>query len=145
MRQPANQDYRVLLVEDNPDFRDLYCFYSRQARLKTLAAKNGTEALEYLHEHTFDCILLDYMLPDYSGLEIVEILKADPLYERNRDCKIIATSAIDLPNQMLVNLYNAGIALFLPKTFSLKEMVKVISHFCFASTVLRGARQEVLA
>ncbi|KAA3616555.1 MAG: response regulator [Calditrichaeota bacterium] len=144
MRQFSNHGYRVLLVEDNPDFRDLYCFYSRQAKLKTLAAKNGTEALEYLHEHTFDCILLDYMLPDFSGLEIVEILKNEPRYERNKLCNVVAVSAIDLPSQMLTNLYSAGISLFLPKTFSLKEMVQVISHFCFSTTVLRDTREKVL-
>ncbi|MCA9731071.1 response regulator [candidate division KSB1 bacterium] len=144
MRQLIDHDYQVLLVEDNPDFRDLYCFYSRQAKLKTLAAKNGTEALQYLREQTFDCILLDYMLPDYSGLEIVEIINSDPLYEQNKDCKIVAVSAIELPQQMLANLYNAGVSLFLSKTFALKEMVQVITNFCFASTVIRNTKEQML-
>lgn len=144
MRQSTLHGYHVLLVEDNPDFRDLYCFYSRQAKLKTLTAKDGTEALDYLRNHTFDCILLDYMLPDYSGLEIIEILKNDPVYERNKACKIVAVSAIDLPQQMLAKIYNAGATLFLSKTFALKEMVQVVHNFCFATTVSRDAEEMVL-
>lgn len=44
---------------------------------KTLEAANGTEALEMIHSYQPDCILLDLLLPDPNGLEILKILQAE--------------------------------------------------------------------
>lgn len=43
-----------------------------------LVAYNGLDALAIVHDHTPDCIVLDAILPDYSGWEIMEHLRDNP-------------------------------------------------------------------
>lgn len=68
----------VLVVDDNADVRGLLCAILEIEGYTTIAAQDGVEALELLA-----CIpppaliLLDFMMPDMNGLEVVAALKAD--------------------------------------------------------------------
>lgn len=136
--------YNVLLVEDSPDFCDLFHFYARQTRLKLDVAMRGDEALHLLSENQYGCILLDYMLPDCSGKQLVEQLKNDNSYLENKDCSIVVTSAVEIPYTLLTNLYQSGISLFLPKTFALKEMAEIVRHFCIATEAREKSKIPLL-
>ncbi|MDX2137587.1 MAG: PAS domain-containing protein [Chloroflexota bacterium] len=69
----------VLLVEDNPEDRVLIkAFLSRipDYQYYVTEAKTGEEMLRLCSEQSFDCLLLDYMLPDTDGLELIAHLRA---------------------------------------------------------------------
>lgn len=69
---------KILLVEDEDSIRDLY---KRQLDLEgyeTDAKSNGKEGLEAANTNTYDLILLDIMLPDINGLEILKQVKQNP-------------------------------------------------------------------
>lgn len=68
---------KILLVEDEDFIRDLYQRQLSLANLETDAFRNGKEALAALEKNTYDLILLDIMLPDINGLEVLKIIKKD--------------------------------------------------------------------
>ena len=68
---------RILLIEDEDFIRDLYQRQLSLANLKTDAFRSGKEGLAALDKHTYDLILLDIMLPDINGLEVLKAIKKD--------------------------------------------------------------------
>ena len=61
-------DGPVLIVEDDPQFRDLLALQLEEAGFATVGAQNGAVALEYLRSNPLPClILLDLMMPQMSG------------------------------------------------------------------------------
>ncbi|MEZ4220256.1 MAG: response regulator [Polyangiaceae bacterium] len=67
---------RVLVIEDEPDLREVLCFNLRQAGFEVVATGLGEEGLQLAEDKKPDLVLLDLMLPDLSGTEICKRLKA---------------------------------------------------------------------
>ena len=88
MSQPA----RILVVDDNEDNR-----YTLKRRLRregyenVAIATNGREALELIASQRFDLVLLDVMMPQMNGYEVLERLKSDDVL---RHVPVIMVSAI---------------------------------------------------
>lgn len=133
--EAATSSYKVLLVDDSADFLDLFRVYARKLRIEVLTAENGKDALVLLAKHRFDTIVLDFMLPDLSGLEICELLHCDETYVKNHQTPTIIVSAVTVPTHKLKQLYRTGAQLFLPKSFGLRELMLVVESSCFAATV----------
>lgn len=69
---------KLLLIEDEDFIRDLY---KRQLDLngfQTDTAANGKEGILLLTNNTYDLLLLDIMLPDTNGLEILRSVRSNP-------------------------------------------------------------------
>ena len=66
----------ILLVEDHTGFaKALLHMLAQNANLQVVAvAESGEAALQYLQESTVDLVLVDYSLPDMSGVNLVEVL-----------------------------------------------------------------------
>lgn len=67
----------VLIVEDEDLIRDSYALRLNHEGFRVLEARNGREALERARGETPRLILLDVMLPDISGFEVLKALRAD--------------------------------------------------------------------
>jgi len=69
---------RILLVEDNIDELELMvtALTEKDASIKVTEAATGKAALKYLAETYYDLILLDYSLPDMTGIEVLEQIRA---------------------------------------------------------------------
>jgi CheY-like chemotaxis protein len=63
---------RILVVEDDPDLRASISLLLQADDIEITAAGTVAEALEHLAERTFDCMVMDLMLPDGSGYELLE-------------------------------------------------------------------------
>ena len=70
----------VLVVEDNPDMRQLLAFLLRR-EFRVRLARNGREALEAVRERPPELILTDVMMPEMSGTELCRAIKGDPQTE----------------------------------------------------------------
>ena len=69
----------ILVVDDNADVRGLLCALLELEGYITIAAQDGAEALELLAGIPPPAvILLDFMMPDMDGLDVVAALRADP-------------------------------------------------------------------
>ena len=83
----------ILVVDDNED--NCYTLtrrLKRQGYDNVATAGHGRQALELLAARPFDLVLLDVMMPDMDGYEVLETMKADPAL---RDIPVVMISALD--------------------------------------------------
>lgn len=83
----------LLVVDDNEDNRyTLTRRLNREGYKNLIMASTGREALDKLKAHPFDLVLLDIMMPDMNGYEVLEQVKTTPAL---RDIPIIMISSLD--------------------------------------------------
>ena len=82
----------LLVVDDNAINRELLSRQLARQGYSVLAAKNGREALDMIAKQEFDLVLLDIMMPDIDGFEVLRRLKSD---ETLRNIPVIMISALD--------------------------------------------------
>jgi CheY-like chemotaxis protein len=83
----AAQAPLVLVVEDYPDAREMYCEYLRFSGFRVAEARNGEEALEKAFTLLPDVVLMDLALPLMDGWEATRRLKSD---RRTADILVVA-------------------------------------------------------
>ena len=71
----------VLVVDDEAAARNALTKLLRREGYETVAAGNGREALHALEAKTPDLVLLDVMMPELDGLELLEVLHAHPRWK----------------------------------------------------------------
>jgi CheY-like chemotaxis protein len=91
-RDPEIQEGCLLVVDDNDMNRDLLARQLARGGYSVRAARNGREALEMVRVQDFDLILLDIMMPELDGFEVLRQLKSDTML---RDIPVIMISALD--------------------------------------------------
>lgn len=106
-----------MIVEDDPSLREIMQRALVQERYVVETATNYAEADAKLAAYTYDCILLDIMLPDGSGLQLLEHLKQ----QRKRD-NVIIISARDSLDDKILGL-DMGADDYLPKPFHTAELL----------------------
>ena len=107
---------RLLLVEDDEMFGE-----SLQRGIKSEGyivdwVKNADEAYFAIDTYTYDLMLLDLCLPDYSGLELIKIIR-----DQNNKIPVIIITAKDTIEDRIIGL-DAGADDYLIKPFSLYEL-----------------------
>ena len=86
-------DAALLLVDDNEDNRyTLNRRLQREGYANLTSAVDGRQALELLGARSFDLVLLDVMMPDLNGYEVLESMRAD---DQLRHIPVIMISALD--------------------------------------------------
>lgn len=69
---------RILVVDDEKEIVELLSIYLRNEDYTVLTAYNGREALDLIHQHPdLDLILLDIMMPEMDGMQVLEQLQAE--------------------------------------------------------------------
>ena len=66
------RDLRILIIEDSPTLAGLYQSYLETEQISVTVAETGQQALALLEGQIFDGILLDLLLPDMNGIEILK-------------------------------------------------------------------------
>ncbi len=69
----------VLLVEDNDFIRNMYQLKLAKSDIEVIEAVDGAMALQKIKEHQPDVVLLDLMMPNVSGIEVLKELKKQGL------------------------------------------------------------------
>lgn len=125
----------ILVVDDEPDIREVMRFALENAEFQVIEAGHADEARRLLAHETPDLILLDWMLPGRSGLELAQQLKQSA---KTRTIPIIMVSARGEEEDRIKGL-DTGADDYIAKPFSPREMVARVN------AVLRRARPEQLA
>ena len=108
---------KILIVEDEPSLREIMQRALTQEHYVVETATTYAEADAKLAAYTYDCILLDIMLPDGNGLHLLEHLKQ----QRKRD-NVIIISARDSLDDKILGL-DMGADDYLPKPFHTAELL----------------------
>src|SRR2546427_12790817 len=92
-RARGEHQFRVLVVDDEPANRTLLTEALEPAGFTVLPATGGREAIEIAKSSKTDLVLLDLIMPEVNGYDVVEALRAD---ERTRDTPIMVLTAANL-------------------------------------------------
>ncbi len=103
----------LLVVDDNESNRDILTHYLWQRGYAVAVAGDGRQALEMLGAHSFDLVLLDVLMPEMDGYQVLQRLKSD---DRWRDIPVIMISALDEIDSV-VRCIEMGAEDYLPKPF----------------------------
>jgi DNA-binding response OmpR family regulator len=79
----------ILLVEDDPFLIDIYTTKLKESGFAVETADSGEEVLNKTKEKKFDLVILDIVLPQVDGWEIIGKIKSDP---ESKDLKVIILS-----------------------------------------------------
>ena len=104
----------ILVVDDNENNREMLSRrLLREGYKDVRLAVNGRQALEMLNAQKFDLVLLDIMMPEIDGYQVLETLKAHPTL---RDIPVIMISALD-EMESVIRCIELGAEDYLPKPF----------------------------
>ena len=92
-RSPGQEEIRVLVVDDEPANRNWLAKTLEPAGFTVVPASGGREAIQLAKSTRPDFILLDLMMPEVTGFDVVEALRAD---EATRDVPIMVVTATNL-------------------------------------------------
>ena len=107
---------KLLIIEDEPSLRELIQRSLEKERYVVEAAADFQSGLRKIEDYDYDCVLLDIMLPDGNGLNLLEQLKK----MRKRE-NVIIISAKDSLDDKVLGL-ELGADDYLPKPFHLAEL-----------------------
>lgn len=106
----------ILVVDDDPNIRDVICFALKKSGYQYRIATDGAKAMEQVTNHTFDLIVLDIGLPEMDGLEVCRQLR------KTSEVPILFLSARDEEIDRVLGLEMGGDD-YVTKPFSPRELV----------------------
>lgn len=114
---PDSSPRKVLIVEDNPDLRNIFSCIFTHHKFEVQTAQDGMEALECLADSRPDVLILDINMPHLNGLEVLSYIRQTPFL---RTLKVIVVTgnsvAIDHPDAQQADL-------LLVKPISVNELI----------------------
>lgn len=104
---------KILCIEDDPDMIDYIKLILGRAGYDVVGAEGGVAGLEAMREDPPDLVLLDLMMPEMDGAEVLLHKKQDPAI---RDIPVIALTALDSPFDQIMWLARTDLQDFIVKS-----------------------------
>ena len=117
------RQYRALIVEDDPAIRRLVEKLLIRRHFLIDTAHNGLEAVDKLRNGKYSVLILDLMVPELNGFEVIEFLKAE-----NLRIPVAVVSAVS--QQALTRLDLDVVKLVISKPFDVDEFTKGVLELC---------------
>ena len=137
MTEARESRERVLVVDDEPDIAALCAFHLGKAGYVVATAGTGAEALDRARLDPPALIVLDLMLPDIGGFDVLRVLRAD---ESTRDAAVLLLTARREESDRIRGL-TLGADDYLTKPFSPQELVLRVAAI-LRRTVRDGQRES---
>ena len=112
----------VVVVEDEPDTAEMFAEMMRLIGFQVYKSLSGIRAIDMISDKKPAVVLLDLMMPDLSGLEVMRYMRCDP---RLTDIPVVIVSAKGLPSDIKDGL-DAGAACYLTKPVSFADLKESI-------------------
>ncbi|PLS18136.1 response regulator [Bacillus sp. M6-12] len=115
---------KILLAEDEEVLRMLIVDTLEDGDFEVDEAADGQEALDLVDQNDYDLIILDYMMPIFTGLEVIEKIRNNP---DKRNAKIMMLSAKSQQYEQ-AGILEAGADYFIAKPFSPMKLLEKIEE-----------------
>jgi CheY-like chemotaxis protein len=124
---------KIVLVDDDPAVRDLVSLQLELEGHEVAAASDGASGLALVRQQRPDLVLLDVMMPELSGWEVLELLREDP---GDPQVPVVLLTARDMPHDRQ-RAYEIGASAVLSKPHDGTVLVETVH----ALHTTRAARQ----
>ena len=124
----------ILIADDEPNQLELMSFNLSNAGYSIIKASNGKEAMELIENHSPDLIILDWMMPKMSGIDVCRTLRSR---SETKQIPIIILSARSEDSDKSLGL-DTGADDYISKPFSPKELISRVK------ALLRRARPALV-
>ena len=114
----------VIVVEDEPDAAELFAEMMRVSGFRVFKTYSSTPAITLISKERPDVVILDVMMPDISGLEVLRFMRRDPAL---RATPVIVVSARSMPSDIKEGL-EAGATIYLTKPVGYLELKKSVDQ-----------------
>ncbi len=114
-----NHQYQILIVEDEEAIREMLRMSLERESYRVLDCETAEEALQMLGQQPVDLVLLDWMLPQMSGMDFVKYVRQHP--ELSALPIIMLTAKAEEDDKL--DGFDAGIDDYISKPFSFKEVL----------------------
>lgn len=112
----------ILVVDDEDDIREMLLMVLENAGMNVIAVSTAEQAQKSLEEAAVDLLVLDWMLPGISGIEMTRRLKSDPRY--NALPIILLTARVEKTDR--IRAFEVGVNDYITKPFSSKDLIRRI-------------------
>ncbi len=109
----------ILVVDDEEDIREMLLLVLENAGMNGIAVATAEQAQELLEEAEVDVLVLDWMLPGISGIELARRLKNDSRY--NALPIILLTARVEKIDR--IRAFEVGVNDYITKPFSPKDLI----------------------
>ncbi len=117
---------KILLIEDQELQSKVLTQQLRDKGVDVAQAFTGEEALNLLKERSFDCIILDLNLPDISGFDLLDQIKAQPDLQ---SVPVVINTAMELQNDQMERIMRYSEAMVLKSNKSNDRLIDEVSLF----------------
>jgi twitching motility two-component system response regulator PilH len=114
----------IVVVEDEPDTAEMFAEMMRLSGYDVIKTYGGTMALSLIARVKPMAVVLDIMMPDLSGLEVLRYIRRDPRLEH---IPVVVVSARNLPEDIQQGM-EAGASLYLSKPVSYQDLKSAIEQ-----------------
>lgn len=116
-------NYNILIVDDNPLVVKMHLHYLKRAGLDAETASNGKEALTKIADKAYDLIILDLMMPEVSGFEVLKNIRASV---NNKNAKVIVASALS-DKEIVELVFQLGANYFITSPVSYQALIEKVN------------------
>jgi DNA-binding response OmpR family regulator len=114
----------VIVVEDEPDAAELFAEMMRVSGFRVLKTYSSTPAISLIAQEQPDVVILDIMMPDISGLEVLRFMRRE---QQLMDIPVIVVSARSMPSDIKEGL-EAGATIYLTKPVGYLDLKKAVDE-----------------
>ncbi|MCS7460748.1 response regulator [Paenibacillus doosanensis] len=118
-------DYRILLADDELALRFLLTETLADEGYAITETEDGKEALEHIRNRRYDLIILDYMMPEYTGVEVCEWMRKEPNPNQNTPVVLLTAKALEKDRE---KAKSAGVTAYIVKPFSPLQLVDTVGQ-----------------
>ena len=112
----------VMIIEDETDAAELFAEMMRVNGFRVIKMFSSTPAISLISQEKPDVILLDIMMPDISGLEVLRFMRREPELAK---IPVIVVSAKSMPNDIKIGL-EAGASMYLTKPVGFQDLKNAV-------------------
>jgi DNA-binding response OmpR family regulator len=114
----------VMIIEDEPDAAEMFAEMMRVNGFRVLKMFSSAPAIPMIAQEKPDIIILDIMMPDISGLEVLRYMRRDPDL---LSIPVIVVSAKSMPNDIKTGL-EAGASMYLTKPVGFLDLKQAVEQ-----------------
>ena len=114
----------IVVIDDEPDTTEMIAEMVRLSGYQVITSLGGSTALHLIAKERPDAVILDVMMPDLSGIDIIQFMRRDP---RLGNIPVIIVSARTRPEDIQEGL-DAGAAVYLTKPLAFLDLQSAVKR-----------------